>query len=1083
MTIRALLLGIAATVSMAACVLAPRPPPAPPRETNLGLTISSVTLANGLRVVVVDDPRATAVQVTTRYQVGAVDDQQHPGMAHLVEHLMFQQVLDGQPLFAQLEDVATSFNATTTLDATTYVARAPASALDKLLAIETARLELRCRTISDPAFTQEREVVLNEVRQRDQATEVFAAIHGALYPEGHPYRQSIGGTVKSVAAITRDQACNFTDAYYAPDNAVLVISGKLTRPELAASLGKLGTRITRRSAAAHAAIPSATTRSRRVEVPAPIDDDVLVLAWPLPVDPDLQARVRAIGAVLPNLVDAEIKGQVEAVEFGDRRAPMFGLAVLPGDDETFQQAVDGARRGIEKLPGVFRNSGPEDGDEIVFDRVQQSAIYHVYASLEDGTERDVRLASYVMAGRDPSAALAAELRGLRGMSREQGSELASRYLAASAPIMVTLKASEARKRGDHLGLRAPIHDLGPRRTPPDPAQARRPADGDTPRPLLGMRTRVLRNGLKVVLLPLTTVPTFDARLVFRAGAADEPADQHGVALLAAHTLTWDLHYLYDLFPFARAGGMRDADVTADGTSFSVQGLDMNLDVVLAGLRRWVREGTYDDSAASFVHAMRRAAKRRQDQGPLTDAWRTALFGRSHPYVQAGIIRHANSALTIDDAARFRAAHYTPDNATLVIAGRFDPALADRWIDYLFADWRGHAETSQPPPVAPQPASIASIDDVAMLQVRVALPASAGRPQRLVAAAMLNEIAHDVRFRLSASYAFDASLSETRLASFYVMGGWVDAARSTAAVKLVRDRVQELRTDGLAAARAFVIARARVLTQLRAQVGSAGSLAERVGHDVEMARDPMSDLQTAAAVQALTLDDMTAALGELDLSRAVVLMNGPAAEVRAAFDVLGRRPVYLQSTGAKPEREAAPAPAPAAFAGAEQHVRYGDVKASLTAQPPFPERLLMIAPGLSRVETVGADNGNLHLTGYSLGAAAGYRYGWFSAVGAYVGVGLLDDSVLRSARLIPIDVLGLVHLDGRSFWGDLVLGLHLDHLAAATTQWRASALYGLHAGFDVATFGTHRIGIGLRWETTTRSATEYSSLSLGVVYRR
>jgi zinc protease len=1072
-------------VSMCACVLAPRPPPAPPRQTNLGLTISSVTLANGLRVAVALDPKATGVQVTTRYQVGSVDDQQHPGMAHLVEHLMFQQVLDGQPLFTQLEDVATSFNATTTFDATTYVARAPASALDKLLAIETARLEFRCRTITDQAFTQEREVVLNEIRQRDQATEVFAAIHGALYPEGHPYRQSIGGTVKGVAAITRDQACNFTDAYYAPDNAVLVISGNFTEPQLAASLGKLGTRITKRPAAAHASIPSATTRSRRVEVPAPIDEDVLVLAWPLPLDPDLQVRVRAIGAALPRLVDAEIKGLVEAVEFGDRRAPMFGLAVLPGDDETFQQAVDGARRGIEKLPGVFRNTGPEDGDEIVFDRVQQSAIYHVYASLEDGGERDVRLASYLMAGRDPGAALAAELRGLRGMSREDGSELASRYLAASTPIMVTLKASQGKKRGDRIRLRAPIHDLGPRRTPPDPAQARRPADGDTTRTLVGMKTRVLRNGLKVVLLPLTTVPTFDARLVFRAGAADEAPDKRGVALLAAHTLTWDLHYLHDLFPFARAGGMRDADVSADRTSFSVQGLDMHLDVVLAALRRWVREGTYDDSAASFVHAMRRAAKRGQDQGQLTDAWRTALFGRSHPYVQAGIIRYANSALTIDDAARFRAAHYTPDNATLVIAGRFDPVLADRWIDYLFTDWRGHAETSQPPPVAPQPASIASIDDVAMLQVRVALPASAaGRPERLVAAAMLNEIAHDVRFRLSASYAFDAQLSETRLASFYVMGGWVDAARSAAAIKLVRDRVQELRTDAVAAARAFVIARARVLTQLRSQVGSAGSLAARVEHDVEMAHEPMSDLQTAAAVQALTLDDMTAALAEFDLSRAAVLMNGPAAEVKAAFDVLGRRPVYLQSTGTKPEREAAPAPAPAAFAGAQQHVRYGDVKASLTAQPPFPERLLMIAPGVSRAVT-GDGAGDVRLTGYSLAAGVGYRYGWFSAVGAYVNVAMLGgtDSQARPVRLVPIDVLGLVHLDGSDFWGDLILGLHLDHIAAATTQWRTSALYGLQIGMDLSRFGTHRIGIGLRWDTTTRSATEYSSLSLGLVYRR
>ncbi|HEU4726726.1 MAG TPA: insulinase family protein [Kofleriaceae bacterium] len=1075
-----------------ACAVVPRPPPAPPARTRLGLAISSTTLANGLRVIVVKDPTAAGVQVTARYQVGSVDDQQHPGMAHLIEHLMFQQVLDGQPVFAQLEDVATSFNAVTTLDATTYVARAPGAALDKLLAIETARLELRCRTITDLAFAHEREVVLNEVKQRDQATEVFAALHGALYPEGHPYRQAVGGTVKTVSAITREQACRFADAYYAPDNVVLVISGNLAERQLAAALEGLGARIARRTAAAPAPIPSATVRPQHVEVRAPIDDDLLVLAWPLPLEPDLQARVRAIGAALPNLVDGEIKGQVEAVEFGDRRAPMLGLAVLPGEGETFQQAIDGTRRGIAKLPRVFRASGPENADEIVFDRVQQSAIYHVYASLEDGSERDVRLAGYLLSGRDPGAALAAELRGLRGMSREDGSSLAARYLDAATPTMVTLRASPGKKRGDGLKLRAPIHDLGPRRTSPDPARAHRPADATIARELAGMTTRVLRNGLHVVLLPLTNVPTFEARLVFRSGTASEPADQRGVALLAAHTLTWDLHYLNDLFPFARAGGMRDTDVGTDRTSFSVQGLDMHLDVVLAGLRRWVWDGTYDDSAASYVNAMRHAAKRERDQGALTDAWRAALFGQRHPYVQAGIIRHANSALTLDDAERFREAHYTPDNATLVIAGRFDPALADRWIDYLFAGWRGHAEPSPSVPPAPQPASIASVEDVAMLQLRIALPVGgAGRPQQLIAAAMLNEIAHDVRYRLGASYAFDAQLAETRLASYYVMSGWIDAPRAAAAVKLVRDRIQELRTDPRAAAPAFVTARDHALTQLRSHVGSARSLADRVERDVEMARDPMSDVRTAGAVQAVTLDDMTATLAELDLARAAVLMNGPAAELKAAFDVLGRQPVYLQAAGPRLDREPAPAAAPAAFASAEQRVRVSELQASLTEQPPFPQRLLVIFPGVSRVTTAvpGGLAGTVTLSGASLGAGVGYRYGWFTAFGAYLGLGMFDGNDayapagMQAVRLVPLDVLGLAHIDSRGrYWGDVMLGLHLDRISATTTEMRWSALYGLQAGVDIARFGTHRIGIGVRW-TTARAADTYSSLSLGLVYRQ
>ncbi|HWU88207.1 MAG TPA: insulinase family protein [Kofleriaceae bacterium] len=1042
-----------------------------------------MTLENSLRVVVVRDPTATEVQVTIRYHVGAIDDGEHPGMAHLVEHLMFQQQLDGQPLFTHLEDTATYFNAATTFDATTYTSRAPTTALDKLLAIEATRLEQRCKTIGEAEFVRERDVVVNELKQRDQTSAVYAAIHSALYPEGHPYRRLLGGSVAAVGAITREQSCAFADAYYAPGNAVLVVSGPLTRADVDTALTGLGARITKRAGATpHRAAPE-VPRPQHLEVSAPIDEDILVLAWPLPLEPELQTKVRAIGAALPRLVDAEIKGSAVRIELGDRSAPMLGLAVLRGDDETFQQAIDGARRGIAKLPDVFRERQPENLDDILFDRIKQGAIYDLYSTLEDGSDRDERLASYVSAGREPRAAMDGELQALRELAREEAADLASRYLAAGAPAIVTLKASTGKKRGHKTTLRAPIHDLGQRRTPVDPAAANRPATG--PRnALAGMRTRVLPNGLKVVLLPVTSVPTFQARLIFGSGTASEPAERRGVALLAAHALTWDLRDFADVASYARAGGMRDVDVAHDRTSFAVQGLDMNLDVVLAGLRRWVRNGVYDDSAATFVNAMRRSAKRVDDQGPLTDAWRTALFGAEHPYVTGGIVRHANNALTLDDAWRFRAAHYTPDNATLVIAGRFDAGLADRWIDFLFAGWGGRAEPHRIAPAITKPASIAKVDDTELVQLRIALPTrAADRAQRLVAAEMLNEIAHEVRYRLGASYTLDAQLAETRLASFIFIAGWVDAARATAAVGLIRDRVMELRRDATAAARAFVIARGHVLTALRSRVGSADALAARVERDVELAREPLSDLQTALAVEALTIADMTPALPELDLARATVLMNGPSAELTAAFKALDRTPIYVQPPPAAPSTPGTTAPA---FKGEEQHVYRSELRAALTEQPP-PRRLLTFSATSIPAGINGLASG---FSGYSFTAGIGYRYGWTNGLGVRVAVGRVTSEGIGSAGLpttlglIPIDVLGLWHLgtSGRN-WTDVLLGLHLERLSDASTSWRAAAMLGLHVGYDVFRSGVHRVGIGVRLERTMKSDIDYAVIGIGLVYRQ
>jgi zinc protease len=129
----------------------------------MALSISTQTVPNHLRLVLVRDPHATEVQVTMRYGVGAVDDPpEHPGMAHLVEHLMFQQTLGSQSLFAHLEAIATSWNAYTTYDATTYVARAQPAHLERLLSIEAVRLGFRCTSITDSIFSREREVVLQE---------------------------------------------------------------------------------------------------------------------------------------------------------------------------------------------------------------------------------------------------------------------------------------------------------------------------------------------------------------------------------------------------------------------------------------------------------------------------------------------------------------------------------------------------------------------------------------------------------------------------------------------------------------------------------------------------------------------------------------------------------------------------------------------------------------------------------------------------------------------------------------------------------------------------------------------------------
>src|SRR5690606_22140159 len=126
-----------------------------------------------------------------------------------------------------------------------------------------------------------------ELELDEDADAFHVAIHAAVYTEGHPYRQAIGGSVDTVGAISRDQACAFADAYYAPANAALVVSGNVSVDRIETALAKFLARLPKRLGAAGNTVPAAHKLPMR-EMSAPVDNKALLVTWPLPADPYTQ---------------------------------------------------------------------------------------------------------------------------------------------------------------------------------------------------------------------------------------------------------------------------------------------------------------------------------------------------------------------------------------------------------------------------------------------------------------------------------------------------------------------------------------------------------------------------------------------------------------------------------------------------------------------------------------------------------------------------------------------------------------------------------------------------------------------------
>ena len=1055
-------------------------PPSPPRKTNLGLRMIPATLPNGLRAVLVADPNAAEVQVTMRYRVGASDDPPgQEGMAHLVEHLMFQQVLGAQSLFAKLQDTTTSFNGFTTFDATTYLSRAAPARLGELLSIEAVRVGFRCTSITDAVFERERDVVLSELRQREATTELVFALHRALYPEGHPYRRR--ASVDTVAAITREQACAFADAHYAPSNAVLVVSGPITAEQLDEALAKFLAKIAAREVRSPPVVPAIPAKFRRVDAQAPLDDNAIVIAWPLPQDPALQAAVRAAATRVAFSIQARGLA-VQSVPLGDHGAPMWGVFVAVGEDEkrTQEQLLSEIEAAVHAVPASFRIEEPAWLANAALDRLKQSAIYSMFSSLEEGSDRDTAIAAAVLAGRDPNATIAAQAAVLGRLSAKELERLAKAHLRYDQATVAVLTPSAPAKRGTTAVLTRSVHDIGLRRDPPDPAEARRAAGGvaQVQRAVSGMRKRTLPNGLDVVLLPVTSVPTIEIRLVFASGTGDDSDAHRGAARAAANMLEWNPRHLNDFILFAAGGGTADVDVGPDHTAFTARGVDMHLDLLLAGLRRKVRDGIYD---ADDLRTFREAASRDIDDRTIEDMWRAALFGAAHPYAHVDTV---NAALTLDAVKAFRRDHYTPDNATLVIAGRFDAELADRWIDYLFGDWRGSHVTSRRVAPAAQPAAIANDDDVTQIAVAIAMPATRGnRAEKLVAASMLNVIAQDVRHQLAASYTFDASLDEARLASTYVIGGWIDAARGRDAFELLRVRLAALRSDPDAAARTFVTARRHVIQSLLRSTSSAYELAERVQRDIVLERAPLSDARTADVVRRLTIDEVTTILDDFDLSRAVIVLRGPREAIDDAFAALGRTPKRV--TAIRDREDPTISSSSTSADGDDFPSELDDPVTLQSTQPGW-----VLGTYLGYTVGYAADHG---AEGYGIAADLGYRFTSRLAAGAHVSIASIHgtyeppqfaaDPIEITIDTTRVGAFLQVFSRDTRLWGSIVVGASSVSVKDNGMSTIDTSLgVGAYGGYDVARFSGHNITVYGRLEADVHSAADYAAFAFGLGYR-
>lgn len=352
---------------------------------NKTFNAKSFTLENGLQVVVISNHRAPVVTHMVWYKVGAADEPQGlSGMAHYFEHLMFKGTKKTPPgEFSKIvKKLGGNLNAFTNQDYTAYYETIAVQHLEKMMEMEADRMVNL--DVSKEDFYSEKQVVLEERRQRtdNSPRNIFSEqMRSALYVN-HPYGTPVIGWMNEIEVYEWEDVKKFYDKWYAPNNAIVIVSGDVTEEEVKEmamrTYGKLE--------------PKEIPPRIRTKIP-PANGETLMTLKHKSINQPLFQEIRLAPAYKDNRQDALALMVLEEIISGGPTTRLYKNLVV---DQKKAVSI-GFSYGRSNLDyGTLSISGtPADG--VSLDELHQLAQEEINAIIKDGvTEQELKEATQRM---------------------------------------------------------------------------------------------------------------------------------------------------------------------------------------------------------------------------------------------------------------------------------------------------------------------------------------------------------------------------------------------------------------------------------------------------------------------------------------------------------------------------------------------------------------------------------------------------------------------------------------------------------------------------------------------------------------
>lgn len=337
-------------------------------------TTTELVLANGLKVLLIEDHSYPVVSCLSWYKVGSRNERAgSTGITHLLEHMMFGNVgsLRKGVIGAQIARCGGQFNGYTSDDFTAFFETLPAQRLDLALRIESERM--RGVQFTDADVQEELNNIQREfeVQARDPNAILEQEVRSMLYV-AHPYHNPIIGWRVDLESTTAAQLKTYYDKYFGPSNCTLVIAGDFQKKTAIESVERYFAPLPKAPATvAPLKFGQEQQRGeRRSIVKYPGKQEALSVAFHAPALDDADAPAMVVlekllnspfsGRLRTKLVDSRTCAAATAV-FEPKKDPGYfavNCTALPGTPNAQQKLLDG----VDSVLAQVRNQIVSDAE-------------------------------------------------------------------------------------------------------------------------------------------------------------------------------------------------------------------------------------------------------------------------------------------------------------------------------------------------------------------------------------------------------------------------------------------------------------------------------------------------------------------------------------------------------------------------------------------------------------------------------------------------------------------------------------------------------------------------------------------------